>query len=104
MLVVPRPFDSNDSIIFSLLVWKWQIPQPSHETLFCNLSIGSTPQRALLSTVRSAPIGTGQDDQQLKFAYGFLNNKRFSGLTFLVAENVEKFLDTRGLGNLYYDR
>jgi hypothetical protein len=76
----------------------------THEASFCNLSIGSTPQRALLSTVRSAPIGTGQDDQQLKFAYGFLNNKRFSGLTFLVAENVEKFLDTRGLGNLYYDR
>ena len=76
----------------------------THEVSFCNLSIGSTPQQALLSIVRNAPIGTGQDNQQLKVAYGFLNNKRFSVLTFLVAENVEKFLDTRGLGNLYYDR
>ncbi len=42
---------------------------------------------------------TGQDDQQLKLAYGFWNNKQFSMLTFLVAENVEKFLDTRLLGN-----
>ena len=36
----------------------------THEASFCNLSIESTPQRALLSMVRSAPIGTaGQDNQ-----------------------------------------
>ena len=54
----------------------------THEASFCNLSIGSTPQRALLSMVKSAPIGTGQDDQQLKFACGVLNNKQFSVWTF----------------------
>ena len=68
----------------------------THEASFCNLSIGSTPEQALLSMVRSSPIRTGQDDQQLKFAYGFLNSKQFFVLTFLVAENVKKFLDTRG--------
>ena len=73
----------------------------THEASFCNLSIRSTPQRALLSMVRSAPIGTGQDDQQLNFVCGFFNNKRFSVLTFLVAENVEKFLDTHGGSAIY---
>ena len=35
-------------------------------------------------------------------AYCFLKNKQISVLTFLVAENIEKLLDTRGLGNLVY--
>ena len=51
--------------------------------------------------VRIAPIGTGQDNQQLKLAYGFLNNKQFSVLTFLVAENI-KNSSIHGLGNLEY--
>ena len=64
-------------LLFRVLWLKWLNNIPvvmemadfsTHEPSLCNFYIGnSTPQWALPSMVRSAPIGTGQDDQQLKY-------------------------------------
>ena len=58
-------------LLFHLLWLNWlnysnvvmEMPDSwTREASFCNLSFGSTPpQRALLSMLRSTPIGTGQD-------------------------------------------
>ena len=93
-------FDSNDSIKIPVVME--MADSSTHEASFCNLCIGSTPQHPLLSMVISVPIGTVQDDQQFEIRIWLFKQQAIFRVDFLVAENVEKILDTRGLGNLYY--
>ena len=86
-------------MIFPLL-WKWQIPQPMRPRFAISPSEVRTPQRVLLSMVRSAPIGTGQDDQQLKIRARLFEQQAIFRVDFFSRGKCRKFLDTRGLGYL----